>query len=319
MNFKKISCFVLIQVVMACSNRNIVTEDFNKVPQTGIAVKPSLLQHLKYLSSDRLQGRKVGSYGNKLAQSYLVEQLAEKGILPFGESYLAPFSIDGILKSTQGNNVVALIPGSEYSNKFIVLSAHFDHLGGRGKRVFNGADDNASGTAALLHYAQILKTIPLRYSVILLFTDGEEANLKGAKAFVEQNQNILGNIILNINIDMIAGNKHTKKLRYISYDLDTILNANQLSAYTVNQQHAVIRIKKGFRQGFNHPDNKIKWQMASDHGAFYQQGIPFIYFGVGTHNNYHKTSDTYDNINHPFFIKAVDSIYQQIIFLDRNL
>jgi Zn-dependent M28 family amino/carboxypeptidase len=319
MVFKMLWCLFFVLAITACSNRTIETEKFSEMSQSSVAVEPSLLQHLQYLSSDRLQGRKVGSYGNELTQQYLVEQLTKEHVLPFGESYLAPFLIDGILTSTVGNNVVALVPGSEYSDKFIVLSAHFDHLGGHGNQIFNGADDNASGTSALLHYAKLLKKSPLRYSVILLFTDGEEANLKGAKAFVKQNQHILSNIILNINVDMIAGSQQTKKLRYISKGLSTILSSKQLSAYITQQQQATIKIKKGFRRERNSLDNNIKWQLASDHGAFYRKNIPFIYFGVGTHNNYHKTSDTYDNINQPFFIKAVESIYQQIIFLDRNL
>jgi Zn-dependent M28 family amino/carboxypeptidase len=305
-------------MIAACSTQSLETEKLLVMSQPSIVVDP-ILQHLQYLSSDRLQGRKVGSYGNELTQKYLVEQLSKEHVLPFGEDYLAPFSIDGLLTSTPGNNVIALVPGSEYANKFIVLSAHFDHIGSHGKKVFNGADDNASGTSALLHYAKLLKKSPLRYSVILLFTDGEEANLKGAKAFVEQNQYILGDIILNINVDMIAGSKRTKQLRYISRGLNTILSSEKLSAYARQQQQSVIKIKKGFRQGPHNQDNNIKWQIASDHGVFYREGIPFIYFGVGTHKNYHKTSDTFSNVNQPFFIKAVDSIYQQIIFLDRNL
>ncbi len=305
-------------MMAACSKQSMKEKPFT-MPQANAVVASSLLQHLQYLSSDHLQGRKVGSRGGELTQKYLIEQLSKEHVLPFGEHYLSPFIIDRMLTSTLGNNVIALVPGSEYPNKFIVLSAHFDHLGGHGKKVFNGADDNASGTSALLHYAKLLKSAPLRYSVILLFTDGEEANLKGAKAFVEQNKHMLSDVVLNINVDMIAGSKQTKQLRYISRGLKTILSSEQLSAYTAQQKQAAIKIKKGFRQGRNNQDNNIKWQMASDHGAFYRNGIPFIYFGVGTHKNYHKTSDTYENVNQPFFIKAVDSIYQQIIFLDRNL
>jgi Zn-dependent M28 family amino/carboxypeptidase len=280
----------------------------------------SLLRHLHYLSSDNLQGRKVGSYGGELTQQYLVAQLSNANITPFAENYLTPFLIEKSFSTIHANNVVALIPGSKYPDKFIVLSAHFDHLGAQGKRIFNGADDNASGTSALLHYAKQLKQSPLRHSVILLFTDGEEANLKGAKAFIEQNKELLPSIMLNINVDMIAGNKQTKRLRYISRGLDTILSEEQLSAYTQYQQNEPISIKKGFRQFVrNSLNNKIRWEVASDHGAFHGKNIPFIYFGVGSHNNYHKTSDTFENINQEFYVKAVDSIYQQINFLDQNL
>lgn len=299
--------------IASCSSQGPVEEQIRVKPES------SLLVHLQYLSSDKLEGRKVGSRGGILAQEYLVEQLSLANIQPLGKHYLTPFLIEGMFSSTQGNNVVGLVPGTEYSDKFIVLSAHFDHIGGKGKRVYNGADDNASGTAALLHYAKLLKQSPLRYSVILLFTDGEEANLKGANAFIQQNNHLLNNILLNINIDMIAGNKGTRRLRYINHGLGTLLNHEQLAAYVEQQQRAPVKLKRGFRQLGQHSDNKIKWQVASDHGAFYRHDIPFIYFGVGTHSNYHQTSDTYENANHQFFIKAVDTIYQQITFLDRNL
>ena len=288
--------------------------------QYSLPPDSSLLRHLHYLSSDNLQGRKVGSHGSELTQQYLVEQLSNADILPFAAHYLTPFLIEKGFNTIHANNVVALIPGVEYPDKFIVISAHFDHLGVKGRKIYNGADDNASGTSALLHYAKLLKQSPLRYSVILLFTDGEEVNLNGARAFVRQNEILLPNIKLNINVDMIAGDKRTKRLRYISRGLDTILSNEQLSAYAEYQQKAVITIKKGFRQPTrNDRNNKTRWEMASDHGAFHRKEIPFIYFGVGTHHNYHQTSDTFENVNQEFFIKAVDSIYQQITFLDQNL
>ena len=305
---------------VACSNQGELLEKHDEIQNTSSMPSTSLLQHLKYLSSDNLQGRKVGSIGGKATQKYLVEQLSKENISPLSKGYLAPFQIGGLFNSMQGNNVVALIPGSEFPNKFIVLSAHFDHLGNHGGEIFNGADDNASGTAALLHFGKMLSASPLRYSVILLFTDGEEANLKGAKAFVEEYKHLLSDIVLNINVDMIAGNRKTKRLQYMSRGLNTLLNDVQLSAYIEHQKQASVKIKKGFRQArHSNPDNNIKWEVASDHGAFYRKGIPFIYFGVGTHSNYHKTSDTYENVNHQFFTKAVDSIYQQLIFLDQNL
>jgi Zn-dependent M28 family amino/carboxypeptidase len=309
----------LLSIVAALMMASCAQQSLNQKEKAVVLPESSLLRHLQFLSSDHLQGRKIGSPGSKLAQNYLVEQLAKADIQPLGKHYLAPFSIDGIFSAVQGNNVIAMIPGSTYPDKFIVLSAHFDHIGGQGRKIYNGADDNASGTSALLHYAKLLKQSPLRYSVILLFTDGEEANLKGAYAFVQQNDELLNRIILNINVDMIAGNKRTKRLRYISRGLDTLLSTEQLTAYSSQQQQAAIKIKKGFRKAGRGHGNNIKWEVASDHGAFYRHDIPFIYFGVGSHNNYHQTSDTYENVNHQFFINAVDTIYQQLTFLDQNL
>lgn len=307
--------FILISLLIAsCATQTNDIEVSVTIPDSN------LLRHLHYLSSDELQGRKVGSSGGALAQGYLVEQLKKAGVQPFGQEYLAPFIIERSFNDLKANNVIAYVPGTKKTEKFIVLSAHFDHIGGQGKRIYNGADDNASGTAALLHYAKRLQQRPLGYSVILLFTDGEESNLKGAKAFVAQNQQLMTSIILNINLDMIAGNRRTKKLQYISRSLETLLTEKQMAAYISNFESAPVQVKKGFRGvGFNNQNNKVKWEVASDHGVFYKNNIPFIYFGVGTHSNYHQISDTYQNANHEFFLNAVETIYQQLIFLDQNL
>lgn len=286
-----------------------VTNEFNK--------NDTLLNHLSYLSSDQLQGRKFGTIGSTIAQDYIIKQLKELNVQPLNSSYLAPFTINGFLKDTVANNIVAFIKGSEFPDQYILLSAHYDHLGKKGSKVFNGADDNASGTSALLYFGELLKQKPLRYSVILLFTDAEEANLKGAKAFVTNQADLLSNIKLNVNVDMIAGSKSTRYLRFISRGLPELLNSADIEALTEVDEDSIL--KQGFRQNNRRENKNINWNLASDHGVFFKLNIPFIYYGVGTHNNYHQISDTYENINHEFFSQATDVIYQQLRFIDQKL
>lgn len=312
MNYLKLFfLLVVITVSSACSMQKSPATKATAIPDKAV------LRHLHYLSSDSLEGRQVGTKGGELSQDYIVSQLKINTIKPLAEEYLVDFSIVGLFSAIRGRNVVGLIKGTEFPEKFIVLSAHFDHIGGRGNKIYNGADDNASGTSALLYYAKKLQQSPLRYSVILLFTDGEEVNLNGAKAFIKQNPTLLANIVLNINLDMIAGSATTKYLRYISRGLNKLLGEDKILA--LQQQNYAIQLKKGFRQQRLRGNKNIKWQIASDHGVFYRQNIPFIYYGVGNHQNYHQTSDTYENINQQFFISAVDVIYQQITFIDQNL
>lgn len=276
-----------------------------------------MLQHLQYLSSDALRGRRTGTVGNQLAQHYIAKQLKKNNIISLGDSYLLPFSINSLFNRRQGNNVVGVIEGTEFADRFIVLSAHFDHIGSKGNKIYNGADDNASGTAALIHYAKLIQASPLRHSVILLFSDGEEINLLGAKAFIQQNPKLIAKTLLNINIDMIAGSVKTKRLHYISRGLSKILSTADISS--LQQQSYTINLKKGFRQQNRDISRKTSWHRASDHAAFHRQNIPFIYYGVGHHKNYHQISDTFENINHAFFKQAVDVIYQQISFIDQKL
>lgn len=278
----------------------------------------ALLSHLQYLSSDELSGRKVNSEGNHLARQYIIRQLSALNIVPLSHDYQQPFELNSLFKQAVGHNIVGIIKGTERPKEYIVLSAHFDHIGGSGRTIYNGADDNASGTAALLYFADKLKKQPLHYSVILLFTDAEEANLKGAKAFIKQNADLLDKIILNINIDMIAGSSRTNKLRYISHDLNKVLSPIILERFKQQQSELNVTIKHGFKQPKNNRQ-RVRWHLASDHGVFYRQNIPFLYYGVGDHKNYHRETDTYENVNHEFFINSTEAIYQQLLFLDQNL
>ncbi len=294
-------------------------------PVWGTQDEIKLLQHLNVLSSDQFSGRKFSSQGSLQAQSYLVSVLENLNVPPFNNQYLHAFTKSGFFQSKQGANVIATIPGSHFQDRYILLSAHYDHLGTKGGKVFNGADDNASGIAALLYYAKLLKQAPLKHSIILLFSDGEEVNLLGAKAFIEQQKNLLNNIRLNINLDMIAGSKHTKKLRFISKDLNKILNPEDLAKFDKFQaslkKRPNVHLTYGFRgrKRIGTSVNHINWLMASDHGVFSKAGIPFIYFGVGPHKNYHSEFDVYANINHQFFLSATDIIFQQLIYLDNAM
>jgi Zn-dependent M28 family amino/carboxypeptidase len=281
--------------------------------------KEPLLEHLSYLSSNDLGGRKIASKGNILAQKYIISQLVSSSIQPLNNEYQQKFIIKNHFNEIEGHNIIAMIPGSGNIESFIVLTAHFDHIGKKGNKVYNGADDNASGTSALLAFGQQLIKTPLKHNVILLFTDGEESNLHGSKAFVKEHQRIMNNVVLNMNLDMIAGSKKTTKLRFLSRGINNLLTDANLEGLKRLQNSFVLPIKKGFRLKSSGSHHRVKWLMASDHGIFHRAGIPFIYFGVGTHKNYHQHSDTFGNVNHNFFHMATNAIYQQLIFIDRNI
>lgn len=307
--------FVVLGVIVFLSAcKNAIPVQSASLPV--IINKHTLVTHFKVISSNEFEGRKLGSKGGNKTSDYLVKQLISYDVPPFKGQYKHPFAFNKLNTVIQGNNVIATILGKRYPDKYIVLSAHFDHLGKKKNRVFNGADDNASGTAALLTIAKSLVKSPLEHSVIILFSDGEESNIKGSKAFAKQQANLFTDIKLNINLDMLAGNKHTKKLRFVSRRLASLLAPNDLKAFKVRQFNEIAIVK-----GFGHKtiNKNVNWNMASDHWVFNQQGIPFIYYGVGLHNNYHKQSDTFANSNVNFFFKATNAIYQQLIFLDRTM
>jgi len=313
-------------VFLACFHISLAWAEiqFSPAMQESM-VHPTVLEHLATLSSDQFEGRRFSSQGSIISQSYLVSILKKLDVTAFNNHYRHTFNLSGFSQTKLGTNIIGIIEGTHHTNEYIVLSAHYDHLGAKRRKIYNGADDNASGTAALLYYAQLLKLKPLKHSVILLFTDGEEVDLLGAKAFISQQKDILTDIKLNINLDMIAGNKRTKKLRFISKNLSCILSTDSLEDLAQLQSHyktrSDIHLTHGFR-GNKRVGSKVKrtnWLMASDHGVFSKAGIPFIYFGVGTHKNYHTQFDTYGNINQTFYLAAIDAIFQQLIYVDRMM
>jgi Zn-dependent M28 family amino/carboxypeptidase len=278
----------------------------------------NLTKHLKVLSADNMAGRKFASKENIRAQNYIVSSLKSSDVLPFQKRFRHSFQHKSLLSTKLGTNIIGMVKGTVFPEQFIVLSAHYDHLGKIGSKVYNGTDDNASGTAAALTFAQTIVKNQLKHSVIFLFTDGEEVNLLGAKAFVSQQSSLLSQIILNINIDMIGGSFSTKRLHYIENRLETILpNKNEFLMELPN--YSSISLKKGFKRKLYQSNVSTSWINASDHAVFNRNQIPFIYFGVGEHKNYHTTHDDFSHANLSFFIKASQSILQFLYLFDENI
>lgn len=283
-----------------------------------ITLEPNkLLQHLKKLSSDTFQGRKTSTKHNIQAQQYIIEQLTQYSVQPFKGKFTHPFKYSSSFGEKKGSNVVAFIEGSNKSSDYILLSAHFDHLGKKGNKIYNGADDNASGVSALLSISELLVNQPIKHNVILLFTDAEEQGLKGSKAFVDDNLTLLTRIKLNINIDMLAGSKTSKKLHYVYRGLNELFPQHTVDKFNNNHLYEQLPIVKGFTRNRHTLNKRINWLHASDHGSFHKKGVPFIYYGVGTHQNYHSENDVFSKTNHQLFINSSNAIFQQLLFIDQ--
>jgi len=215
-----------------------------------------------------------------------------------------------------------MVQGTTYKSEYIILSAHFDHLGIKGKSIYNGADDNASGTAALLALAKKIQQKPFQHSIIFLFTDGEESGLYGSKAFINQEKDLLTHIKVNINLDMIAGADQTSSLHYIEKRIKNIISTEAYEKFSRPDKTINLKIKRGFHQ-FNKSNlvgtRNINYISASDHSSFYRAKVPFVYYGVGTHINYHTKNDDFAHANIKLYLNAFSFIENQIIFLDRNI
>ncbi|MFA6275369.1 MAG: M28 family peptidase [Pedobacter sp.] len=269
-----------------------------------------LLKDVQTLSLDSYEGRKTGTKGAEMARTYLIGRLKEIGLKPYPgqSSYEQSFEIKGRngAASIQGKNLISYIPGK--SDNIIVISAHYDHIGVIKNEVYNGADDNASGTAGLLQFAKYFSKNKPNNTLIFALFDGEEMGLQGAKAFVANPPVALDKIKLNINMDMISHND--KQELYVA----GTFKYPELKSYLVTT-NPNLKLLMG------HDDPKLghdDWTNQSDQGAFNAKNIPFLYFGVEDHKDYHKATDEYQNINKTFFIDAANAIQEVIVNIDKQ-
>lgn len=267
-----------------------------------------LLKDVEILSSDEYEGRKSGTKGSELSRAYLVKRLKEIGVEahPNLGKYEQNFDIKGRNSTTKGVNLVSYVKGK--TDDVIVLSAHYDHIGVINNEVFNGADDNASGVAALLSIAKHFKQNQPNYTIIFALFDAEEVGLQGAKAFVANPPVGLDKIKLNVNMDMISHNDKGEL-----YAVGTF-KYPQLKKY-------LITTNPNIKLLLGHDDPKLghdDWTNQSDQGAFNAKNIPFIYFGVEDHKDYHKATDEFKNINQSFYINAVSIIQEVILNIDKQ-
>ncbi|QSE96165.1 M28 family peptidase [Fulvivirga lutea] len=289
-----------------------------------------LLRHVEILSNDSLEGRLFGTVGHKKTQHYIAEYFDSLGLTPaFDSSYYQPFSItlkgekrnwlfpvsDYEDSSVQipdttitGANIVAIKEG--LTEKALLITAHYDHLGMRNGEIYNGADDNASGVAALLTIAEYFRDKSLNHTLILAAIDAEEIELEGSY-YLSLNFPIdINNVVLNINMDMISKNDSMELYAAGTFHYPHL-------KLILNQLKSPINLKFGHDDPSN--NELTDWTDASDHTPFHDQGIPFIYFAVEDHPNYHQPSDTFDNINHDFYIEAVKLIIQAVERFDVEL
>jgi Zn-dependent M28 family amino/carboxypeptidase len=268
----------------------------------------TLLKDVEILSSDAYEGRKTGTKGAEMARQYIKERFESIGLknYPAMKGYEQSFTFGKSDKLLNGKNLVGYIKGK--TDGVIVISAHYDHIGVIKGEVYNGADDNASGVAALLYFAEYYAKHKPNHTLIFAAFDAEEMGLQGAKAFVASPPVALSKIALNINMDMISHND--KGELYVC----GTFKYPQLRPF-ITTSVPDIKVLAG------HDDpamGKDDWTNQSDQGAFNARNIPFLYFGVEDHKDYHRATDEYRNINKVFFSNAVKAILGIIDNIDNK-
>ena len=275
----------------------------------------ALMTTVGRLASEEFGGRATGTEGNARARAYVRERFVAAQLQPmFGDRFEQTFTFTLRARGgaspmpVTGTNLVGRCEGRRPELPAFVLSAHFDHLGTRAGQIHPGADDNASGVAVLLAIAEVCRTVPFDRTIIVAAFDAEESGLQGARAFVEALPVPLSRLALNVNLDMVAradagelyasGTRHTPPL------------AELLKPVAAR---APIRLR------FGHDDpatGRDDWTQQSDHGVFHTAGLPFVYFGVEDHADYHRPTDTPDRINPEAFGKVAVTILDALRALD---
>ena len=322
---KKFNILILIiSISIGCSQENI-SEKYAQ------SITSKELSELIYeFSSDKFEGRNTGDPGQKLAVEFIRSFYLENNIdkADNTDEYFQKFLVD--FKSRQvrspdnknfsdinwvkTENVAAIIEGDTYPDEYIVLTAHLDHVGTANGEIFNGADDDGSGSMALLEIAQAFKLAELdgnrpKRSIVILHVSAEEKGLLGSKYYSENPLYPLDNTITNLNLDMIGRTDPTRNSNNDNYIY--LIGTDRLSSMLHETSEIVnnrtVNLELDYR--FNAWDDPNRFYERSDHWHFAKNNIPVIFYFSGTHEDYHQPSDTAEKIRYDLLTKRTRLIF----------
>lgn len=279
---------------------------------------PSELQAtVTKLSSAEFEGRKTQTQGAAKSRDYIKQRFQALGLQPWGTDFVVPFEYHTPFTLNSGANVIAIAMAQTPTNRWRIVVAHYDHLGMSGSQVYHGADDNASGVAAMLAIAarwqqqQSLPTHTLpNVNLMFVATDAEEPGLYGSTALVEQLKIRLpqATFELMLNLDMVS---HPSR-PYAIY-LEGSRNFNQFNQFKplLSEQNRLC-IKLSHPKPIGRSIQNTNWLQVSDHYPFNKANIPWLYLGVPIHRQYHTPEDTVATIDITFLAAVTESAFELI-------
>ncbi len=283
-------------------------------PYLELIKAEQLSKHLYIVASDEMEGRNTGESGQKKAGEYLINQYKKMGVgyPKRATTYYQPIPSEFFKKAFSpklgdSENIWAFIEGTEKPDEILVISAHYDHVGMKNGEVYNGADDDGSGTVALLELAAAFQKAkkdgkgPKR-SILFLHVTGEEHGLHGSRFYAENPLYDIAATIANINIDMIGRRGYGKE------DNDNyvyVIGSDRLSTdlHTISEAANEKYIGMELDYKYNDLNDPNRFYYRSDHYNFAKKGIPAIFYFNGVHDDYHKPTDTPDKIDYPLLAK----------------
>jgi hypothetical protein len=270
---------------------------------------PRLLDDIRFLTEDRLQGRMTGSAGADSAASYLAHRFSQVGLQPAAGGWFQSFTVGRDAPSARntqagalvGRNVVGILPGHDpiLRNQTVILGAHYDHLGRGGfgsldpdstGLIHNGADDNASGAAALIQVAARLAASPPARTVVFIAFSGEELGLLGSAYYVKQPIYPLAGTLAMVNLDMVGRLRNGRLIVYgarSAKEFPALLDSlNWYAGFDLKAQG----------DGYG----------PSDHSSFYAAKKPVLHLFTDLHEDYHRTTDDWQKVNYDGLKRVAD-------------
>ncbi|MBQ8335499.1 MAG: M20/M25/M40 family metallo-hydrolase [Tidjanibacter sp.] len=264
-------------------------------------IEKQLRSHVEYLTSDALAGRKAGSEGAEAAAAYIEKHFDSTLHLPTRLQY---FTVT--LEESSFCNVIARIEGVQ-PGKYIVIGAHYDHLGTKRGKIYHGADDNASGTAALLEVARSFtrRNYKPQYTLLFVAFDAEELGLYGSKAYVEKYHLTADNVKAMINMDMVGWLKDGA----LNIEGTGTLNGSEEAINRLATKHSLVVETKNF---------ETSRLTGTDTEPFALQGIPTLSLNTGMKSPYHKPEDTADKIDYEGLAKITNFVGDLVVEIDKT-
>ncbi|WP_312174350.1 M28 family metallopeptidase [Chryseobacterium sp.] len=278
-----------------------------------------LKKNLYVIASDEMEGRDTGSPGQKRAGEYMVNYYKNLGI-SFPKalgSYYQKVPSDFMKKRGGSNlpdseNILAFIEGSEKPEEIVVVSAHYDHVGTKNGVVYNGADDDGSGTVAVMEIAKAFQAAkksgkgPKR-SVLFLHVTGEEHGLFGSEYYTDNPVFPLANTVVDLNIDMIGRDDPENRGKQYVYVIGSEMLSSQLKLINEAANKRTNNLELNYK--YDDPNDPQRLYYRSDHYNFAKNNVPVAFFFDGIHEDYHKPTDDVEKIDYDLLAKRTQLVF----------
>ncbi|WP_326983352.1 M28 family metallopeptidase [Chryseobacterium sp. MYb264] len=322
-----------VAVMVSCGTANVSNDGNTSQNSTSTKVQgdkaflsaykeikaDDLKKNLYVIASDEMEGRDTGSPGQKKAGEYMINYYKNLGISypkALG-SYYQKVPADFMKKRGGGNlpdseNILAFIEGSEKPNEIVVVSAHYDHVGTKNGVVYNGADDDGSGTVAVMEIAKAFQSAkkagkgPKR-SILFLHVTGEEHGLFGSEFYTDNPVFPLANTVVDLNIDMIGRDDPENRGKQYVYVIGSEMLSSELKVINEAANKKTNNLELNYK--YDDPKDPEQLYYRSDHYNFAKNNVPVAFFFDGIHEDYHKPTDDVEKIDYPLLQKRTQLVF----------